>query len=122
MDVPEGQIGNSYLPERNEMQVSILLLGGSSFLVVLDRLGRLAVNEAHPTLSKQEKYTYHRMSTRLRRQLRDERHTIRVSFEIPIEDPLGHIDIDPVECNSRKDEMENQQAHVGYRPSKPFGF
>ena len=65
-DIPEGQVGNSYLPERNEVQVSILLLSGSSFLVVLNRLGRLTTNEAHPTLSEQEKYTYCKMSIRLR--------------------------------------------------------
>lgn len=52
LDVPEGQVDNGDLPERNEVQVSILLLSGGGLFIVLNRLGWLATNEAHSTLSK----------------------------------------------------------------------
>jgi len=52
LDVPKGQVGNSYLPIRDEVQISVLLLSGGGFLVVLDCLGRLTTDEANPALSK----------------------------------------------------------------------
>jgi len=57
LDVPKGQVGNGYLPERDEVQISVLLLSIGGFLVVLDCLGWLTADETNPTLGKQEKYT-----------------------------------------------------------------
>ena len=42
----------------------------------------------------------------------DERRTVWISLEIPIDDPLGHVEVDSVESEFRINEVENQQKHV----------
>jgi len=38
--------------------------------------------------------------------LRGKQHTVWIPNKIPIEDFLGHVDINPVESDSRKNEVE----------------
>jgi hypothetical protein len=81
------------------MQVAVLILGCLGLLIVFDSLTRLTANQAESAFAEEEEHAWR--GNQLWSTGEGTMLTIGVSFQVPVQDLLRHVDVDTFKGETR---------------------